>query len=248
MVGDRSDDVRAHVAIPSTIDACARIVGRAIAQRWLRTDEIADGDVDARLAGASAIWCVPGSPYASMEGALATIRFARERGVPFLGTCGGFQHAVIEWARSSGGVPDADHAETNPDAASPVVAALACSLVGREGGIRYAPGSRLASAVGAATSRERYHCSYGISPAFRHLLADGPLRATAWDDEGDIRGVELDGHPFFVGTLFQPELSSTPERPHPIVLAFARAAVGADATARAASRTRDDYSFETGRA
>ncbi len=235
LVGDRSELVRAHVAIPATLEGCARATGEVIAHRWMRTDSLAAADVPAALADADAVWCVPGSPYARMEVALAAIGHARTLGLPFLGTCGGFQHAVIEWARAVGGLADADHEETSPDAASPVIAALACSLVGQEGGIRYAPGSRLAAAAGVAASRERYHCSYGVSPRFRHLLereaTSGALRATAWDDEGDVRGVELGAHPFFVATLFQPELSSTAERPHPIVLALAQAAIE-----RAASR------------
>jgi len=73
-------------------------------------------------------WCVPGSPYRDMDGALRTIRFARETRCPFLGTCGGFQHAVIEYARSVLGLTDADHMESNPDAELPLIIALACRL------------------------------------------------------------------------------------------------------------------------
>ncbi len=72
---------------------------------------------------------MPASPYASADGAFAAIRFARENARPFLGTCGGFQHAVIEYARNVIGITDADHAETNPGADMPLIAPLACSLV-----------------------------------------------------------------------------------------------------------------------
>src|SRR5205809_607084 len=76
------------------------------------------------------IWCVPGSPYRSMDGALRANRFARENGRPFLGTCGGFQHAIIESLRNVAGLKHADHAESNPDAKMPVIVRLACSLAG----------------------------------------------------------------------------------------------------------------------
>ena len=67
------------------------------------------------------MWCVPGSPYHSAEGALAAIRFAREKRRVFLGTCGGFQHALIEFARNVLGVSQAEHAETAPTAPDLVV-------------------------------------------------------------------------------------------------------------------------------
>ena len=65
---------------------------------WVHTASI-DGDAGARLQGFSGIWLVPASPYANERGALASITHARSRGVPFLGTCGGFQHALLEFAR-----------------------------------------------------------------------------------------------------------------------------------------------------
>src|SRR5204862_344720 len=82
-----------------------------------------------RLSPFDAIWCVPNSPYASMEGALCAIRFARESGRPFLGTCGGFQHTIIEYARNVLGFHEADHAESNPAAALPLISRLACFLL-----------------------------------------------------------------------------------------------------------------------
>ena len=75
-----------------TVDLAAQAAGCAVEGIWVATPE-PERD-PALLAGYDAIWCVPGSPYASMAGALAAIRFAREQGVPFLGTCGGFQHAL----------------------------------------------------------------------------------------------------------------------------------------------------------
>ena len=75
------------------------------------------GDVTAHLEMFDGIWCVPGSPYANTDGALDAIRVARERRVPFLGTCGGFQHALLEYAGAVWGVPSPAHAELDPSAA-----------------------------------------------------------------------------------------------------------------------------------
>jgi len=69
-----------------------------------------------RAAGFDGFWCVPASPYRDIDGALRAIRFAREQRRPFLGTCGGFQHAVLEYARNVLGWADAEHGELAPNA------------------------------------------------------------------------------------------------------------------------------------
>src|SRR5262249_29243234 len=154
---------------------------------------------------ANAIWIAPGSPYKNMDAALAAIRYARENQVPLLGTCGGFQHIVIECARNVMGFTDAEHAETNPYASVLFISRLECSLVGRTMTIRLVPGSLLVQAYGRPTTEEGYYCNFGVNPAFVEVLRTGPLRIAASDAEGEIRAVELPGHPFFVGILFIPQ-------------------------------------------
>ena len=222
LVGDYDAGVTAHQAIPRALALAASALGAPLESRWLPTETI---DGDALLAPFDALWCVPASPYRSMAGALRAIRFARERPLPFLGTCGGFQHAVVEYARNVLGWADAEHAETAPDAARPVIAALVCSLVEITNKVRLLPGSRIAAAYGATEATEGYHCRYGLNEAFRETLVSGALRVTAEDEAGDIRALELEGHPFFVATLFQPERAALAGRLPPLVAAFSRAAV-----------------------
>src|SRR4029453_9921628 len=174
---------------------------------WIATPELARG-VEQRLAPYDAVWCGPASPYASMDGALNAIRFARETGRPFLGTCGGCQHALIEYARGPLGLADADHAESNPDAELQPITPLACALREARDRIRLLEGTRIRAIYGCDEIVEGYNCSYGLNPAFRALLAARPMRVTGVDDAGDVRVVELEGHPFFVATLFQPERSA----------------------------------------
>ncbi|MCX6922759.1 MAG: hypothetical protein NT154_06030, partial [Verrucomicrobia bacterium] len=176
-----------------------------------------------RLFSFGGLWCVPASPYHSMDGALLAIRHARESCVPFLGTCGGFQHAVIECARNVLGWADAEHAETVPSAARAVISLLECSLVETSGVVRFFPGSRIAAAYGVSEATERYRCRYGLNPEFRSVLFAGPLRATAEDENGEVRAMELESHPFFVATLFQPERAAFAGRPPPLVVALVRA-------------------------
>lgn len=224
LIGDYNGTVMAHQAIPRALVLAGDAASAPVHYEWVPTEEIDD---DSRLQEFDGLWCVPASPYCSMEGALRAIRFAREKGRPFLGTCGGFQHAIIEYARNVLGWADAEHAETAPSAARPVITPLSCALVEKTDTVRFRKGSILAAAYGCLEASEEYHCSYGINPAFLSTIVSGPLHVTAEDRAGEVRAVELEGHPFFVATLFQPERAALSGNIPPLVAAFVRATVSA---------------------
>ncbi|HUS15725.1 MAG TPA: hypothetical protein VM536_11995 [Chloroflexia bacterium] len=225
LIGDYDPAVPAHQAIPGALERAAARHGDSVVLTWLETRDL-PATPDGGLAVYDGLWCVPASPYAHMAGALAAIRFAREGSVPFLGTCGGFQHALIEWARTVLGLADADHLESNPDAALPLVAPLACSLMGARGHIHLLPGTRIHTLYGDQDPEEGYRCNYGLNPAYEALLAPGPLQITARDPDGSVRAVELPAavHPFYLATLFQPELATLGGGTHPVVNGFVDAA------------------------
>ena len=220
LVGDRSANVRAHARIPVIIDALLDREGIALDPYWIATPDVGECD----LSGFDAIWLAPGSPYASAAGAFAAVRTAREREIPFLGTCGGFQHALIEYARDVCGLAGVENAEVTPDAAEQLIVPLECSLKGHEEAVMVVPGTLAAKISGAGRSTERYHCSYGLNPDYLEALTSGGLRFSGFDDGGQVRIAELPGHPFFLCTLFQPELSGDGSQPHPVIRAFATAA------------------------
>lgn len=222
LIGDHDSGVTAHQAIPKALDLAATATKTDVDYTWVPTDSIHSPD---DVSTFDALWCVPASPYRSMDGALTAIRAARESDRPFLGTCGGFQHAVIEYARSVLNWTDAEHAETSPEVGRQVIAPLACSLVETEALVKFTPGSRLAEAYRARSAYEKYHCSYGLNPDFVAYLTSGSLCIAAVDNEGQVRALELESHPFFVITLFQPERAAFAGRVPPIVEAFVRAAV-----------------------
>jgi CTP synthase (UTP-ammonia lyase) len=228
LVGDRDDGLTAHRAIPVALDLASRGAPQALDYAWLGTERI---DGAGALAGFDAVWCVPGSPYRRMEGALTAIRVARERGLPFLGTCGGFQHAVVEVARDVLGWADADHAETAQQGRL-VVSRLACALVEASETLRAVPGSKLAGAYGAAAFVESYRCRFGLNPQFEAAIVGGPFAIAATGPDGDVRALELRGHPFFVATLFQPERAALEGRVPPLVAAFVAAATSSPAGGR----------------
>lgn len=221
LVGDRDDDITAHRAIPRALTLAAEAVAQPLRFEWLPTDRLS---ATTMLQGFDGLWCVPGSPYRDMNGALRAIRLAREGGVPFLGTCGGFQHAVVEYARHVLGWADADHAETAPDAARAVISLLECGLVEARETLASVQGTRLALAYGRGEFTEGYRCRYGLNPRFTAALLGGSLRVAATGPAGDVRALELAGHPFFVATLFQPERLALEGQVPPLVQAFVQAA------------------------
>nr|WP_322941314.1 CTP synthase [Pseudomonas sp. s4] len=214
LVGDYNAAIAAHRAIPEALRLASEALGVAVEHDWLVTDVIVD---DAALMAYDGIWCVPGSPYAATEGALRAIRFAREQGVPFLGTCGGFQHALLEYARNRLGWTEAEHGELSPHAPTPLIAPLACALLDVSEHVHLLSGSRIAELYGVREISEQYLCRYGLADAFVEPLMAQALKACGHDQAGAVRAIELEDHPFFIATLFQPERAALEGRLPPVV-------------------------------
>jgi CTP synthase (UTP-ammonia lyase) len=221
LIGDRDPDAVAHRAIPLALARAAAATGIAVTPQWLHTSELANHPLHA--AEWDGLWAVPATPYADGDAAIAAIRHARSSQTPFLGTCGGYQHALLEYARNVLGMKQATNAEEHPGADLLLITPLACALVEVTGHVRLARGSRLAALCGATELEEGYHCRYGLDRRHRARFDGGPMRIVAEDAEGEPKAFELDGHPFFFGTAFQPERSALAGRDHPLISAFVRA-------------------------
>ncbi len=218
VIGEYTPTFQPHVSTSAAIEHSRSASGVDVDAIWISTEEI-DGNLFERFSG---IWVAPGSPYKNMDKTLWAIRHARENSVACFGTCGGFQHLVIEYARNVLGFKDARHAEYDPYASNLFISQLACSLAGREMELTFSPGSRVAAIYGAISATEEYYCNFGVNPDYVSLFKSGPLKITGSDSEGEMRVVELPGHPFFLGTLFVPQMRSRPEKPHPLVTEFLR--------------------------
>jgi CTP synthase (UTP-ammonia lyase) len=90
--------------------------------------------------------------------------------------------------------------------------------------IKIAPGSCTYQAYGRREVTEQFHCNYGLNPQFREKVGKGKLKITGVDVEGEARIVELSDHAFYVATLFLLQVSSRPDRPHALIVAYLRAA------------------------
>ncbi len=218
VVGDRDPRYRTH----RELDATLALMPAGVSARWVATD-----GPDARsLDSFDALWIVPGTPYRDEAPVFAAIAHARREGVPILGTCGGFQHMLVEFARNVAGMPGAAHAETEPGAELHVVSALACSLIGEERTVTTVPGTRVAKLCGTAPFVGFHYCSYGVEPAHLERLVAAGLVVSATAPDAGVEAVELPGHPYYVATLFQPQVGSSGSGVlHPLVAALAQHAL-----------------------
>lgn len=222
LIGDLNLNITAHRAIEHALPLTAAALGINVHYEWLATDLINT----ARLTSFDGLWCVPGSPYRDTDAVLAAIRYAREQSIPFLGTCGGFQHALLEYAQNALGWSDAEHGELPTHGGRAVITPLSCALVEARQSIRLAEHSQAAQTYGSSSIEEGYRCRYGLNPQFATALLDGALQATGWDEDGEVRVVELVGHVFFVAALFQPERVALEAQVPPLVRTWLQACLG----------------------
>ena len=219
IIGEYTPNFVPHICTSTAIEHSRSASGVNVDGVWVCTEEI-DKTLFEHFSG---IWVAPGSPYKNIDKTLWAIRYARENGIACFGTCGGFQHMIIEYARNVLGFKDAAHAEYDPYASNLFITELACSLTGREMELTFSSGSLVAEIYGGTSAIEQYYCNFGVDPDYVSLLKSGPLRITGSDSDGETRVIELPGHPFFLGTLFVPQTRSTAEHPHPLVTAFVKA-------------------------
>ncbi len=213
VVGDRDERYETHRGIDRVLTSLpAGLVGG-----WQATDELDPIEVE----DAAGVWVAPGSPYRDRDAVLNVIRAAREGGQPLLASCGGFQHVVLEFARNVAGIGEAEHGEDVPDAADAVVTRLSCSLVGQVRPVTAVPGTRAAALCGLAPFDGFHFCNYGLAPRFEAVLAQAGLVVSGHAPDAGVEIVELPGHPFYMGTMFQPQMTPRLDgREQPLLEAF----------------------------
>lgn len=223
IIGDYDSSFRPHVATNEAIEHAGNYLQMAIEANWIATDRIEDHF--AMLTKTyDGFWIAPGSPYKSMKGALDIICYARLNKVPVLGTCGGFQHMVIEFARNVLDIRDAEHAEYDPYASKLVVNPLSCSLAGQTLEIALTDRfSKTFKIFGSESITEKYYCNFGLNTVYQAELHDKGFKVVGSDHLNEARILELENHPFFIATLFVPQDNSTFDKPHKLVVGFMKA-------------------------
>ena len=235
ILGDFNPDFRSHHATNESLQHAAAKLNLPVESAWISTPSVLEPDAQRMLESFDGIWAAPGSPYKSFDGMLKGIEFARRRDWPFLGTCGGFQYALIECARNVLGIKDADTAENNSGSKNIVIYPVACAvpkrgedapkLSGPIPEIQLRPGSYLQSFYMKDTVEEEFFCNFEVNPDYEWAAMEAGFPVVARGPQGEIRAIESPSHLFYIATLFQPQLSSKPKKPHPLVLAFVQAAM-----------------------
>jgi CTP synthase (UTP-ammonia lyase) len=222
IIGDY-DGRASHLATEEALKHSAENLAVSVEYQWLPTIAFDHNEPD--LSNYNGLWCAPGSPYQSMNGAINAIKYARENKLPFIGTCGGFQHAVIEYGRNVLHISELEDIHFNPYNPNDYITALSCSLVGQTRHLSIKNNSKMHNIYGVHNVDEKYNCSFGINKAFQNELDNHNFHVVGFDEEEEARIMLLEDHPFYVISLFQPQLSSSYGNPHPIIMEYLRAAM-----------------------
>jgi CTP synthase (UTP-ammonia lyase) len=186
---------------------------------WIDTVSV-EFDCDYVLKDLTGIWSASGSPFKSLQGVLNAIKYARTRNIAYLGTCGGFQHTIIEYARNVLGIENAQHEEYSKNSANLFITKSSCSLYGRSMIVNISDDTKAYEYYGTNTTIEDYYCDYGINPVYIDKLKRPDFLISGVDQDGEIRIIEIPSHKFYMATLFVPHSRVTEHKPHPLIKAF----------------------------
>mgnify|MGYP003704031089 FL=1 len=250
MVGKYVNLRDAYLSVIEALHHGGFAVGADVRIRWVSSDDLEDPETaDRTLAGVHGIVVPGGFGWRGIEGKVQAARFARERGVPYLGLCLGLQCAVIEFARNVAGLAGANSSEFDPATAHAVIDLLPeqKDVTDLGGSMRLGaqpchvkPGTRAADLYGEAVVYERHRHRYEVNPAHHEVLERHGLVISGASPDGRLAEiVELPDHPFYMAGQFHPELRSRPTRPHPLFRGFVAAALALARTGVPAPSTAD---------
>ena len=234
MCGKYTKLADSYVSIIEALKHAGAKVGVTPNLEWIETTFFEkDPSTISTLEKYDGIMVLPGFGARGTEGKIMAIKFARERKIPFLGICFGFQLAVVEFARNVLGYKNADTTEANPSTPYPVIDLLPeQKSVGALGGtmrlgaykILLEEGTLAHRIYGSNEISERHRHRYEVNPDYWEALRKGGLVLSGFSyDRGRVEFIELPDHPFFLGTQAHPEFKSRPGNPSPPYLAFIKA-------------------------
>ncbi len=202
--------------------------------RWIDSESITEKNVEEMLGGVSGILVPGGFGSRGIDGMLRAIRYAREKGIPYLGLCLGMQLAIVEFARNVCGLSGAHSIELDPETPYPVIALMddQADVTDIGGTLRLGSwpcclkdGSLAHTLYGSLDITERHRHRYEVNNAYRTRFEEHGLLLSGLSPDGKIvEMAELPSHPFFIATQAHPEFKSRPDRPHPLFDGFVKAA------------------------
>ena len=203
--------------------------------RYVNSEKITRESAGAQLGKMSGILVAPGFGNRGIEGKIEAVRFARENNIPFLGICLGMQCAVIEFARHALGLADANSSEMEQTTSHPVIDLMEeqKGVTAKGGTMRLGAypcalkkGSKVAAAYGKLNISERHRHRYEFNNDYLEQFEAAGMKAVGVNpDTNLVEVVEIENHPWFVGTQYHPEYKSTVLSPSPLFVAFVKAAL-----------------------
>lgn len=202
---------------------------------WISSEEISNDNISSLVQDLDGILVAPGFGERGLEGKIEAAQYAREQQVPFFGICLGMQCAVIEFARNVLGLANASSTEMDPDTPHPVIDMMEDqkSITMKGGTMRLGAfpceltkGSKAYSVYGKSKISERHRHRYEFNNKYlKDFEKAGMIASGVNPDSKLVEIVELNDHPWFIGSQFHPELKSTVLNPHPLFVKFVKAAL-----------------------
>jgi CTP synthase len=235
VVGKYAEHRDAYKSIYEALDHAGVAHRAQIRIQRIQSEQVEREGPERLLSGYDGLLVPGGFGERGIEGKIDSIRFARQRDMPFLGICLGMQCAVIEFGRNVVGLTGAHSTEFDKDTCHPVICLLdEQRKITRKGGTmrlgshpaRLLPGSKAAVAYDHELIHERHRHRYEFNNAYRQQYAAHGMIASGTSPEGAlVEIIELSSHPWFVAVQYHPEFKSKPTRPHPLFVAFVGAAL-----------------------
>jgi len=236
--------------LESFIHAGARLRCR-VSIRPIHSEDLDQENTTEKLAGLHGILVAPGFGNRGVEGKIAAIRYVRENKIPFFGICLGMQCAVIEFARNVMGLSTAHSREMEPETAYPIIDMMEeqKNITTKGGTMRLGAydcdlvaGSKIQKAYGSTSIQERHRHRYELNNQFLEQIESAGLSATGTNPQsGLVEAVELEDHPWFVGVQFHPEFKSRVTKPHPLFVAFVKAAMNFKSNGSEVRKNQEQY-------
>lgn len=224
----------AYLSVVEALRHAAIAIGCDLNLHWINSEDLESGNLDNYLKDMNGIVVPGGFGVRGVDGKIAAIEYAKHHKIPFLGLCLGMQCAVIEWARHTAQLKDANSAEFDPDTANPVINLLPeqQDVVDLGGTMRLGlypclvnPDTLAFKLYQKEVIYERHRHRYEFNNAYRNLFLESGYAVSGTSPDGRlVEMIELPNHPFFIASQFHPEFQSRPSAPHPLFQGFIQAA------------------------
>jgi CTP synthase len=235
LVGKYIELPDAYMSVTEAVRHAGWAQARSIVIRWVDSESLTPENLDERLGGAAGVLVPGGFGHRGIEGKVLAARYARERGVPYLGLCLGLQCGVIEFARDVLEARDANSTEFDLFTSDPVIDFMPDQRELEEKGgtmrlglypARLSSGSKAAEAYGEEVVYERHRHRFEVANRYRQALEEAGMLVSGQSPDGRlVEIIELKEHPWYVASQFHPEFRSRPDRPHPLFVGFVKAAI-----------------------